>query len=169
MVHQIPDSFERGSVFSDDHKYRYFLFRRWDAKLPMGAFIMLNPSIANSEIDDPTQTRCRTFAQKWGWGGYSVGNLFAYVSTDPKELFKVKDPVGPKNDETLMDIHRTSDKTIVAWGKQNDMVHQRAIKVANMLRKEKEIYALATCKDGSPKHPLYLKQTLEPVLYQGYY
>src|SRR5579863_7691987 len=130
---------------------------------------MLNPSVADDSQDDATQTRCRKFAQNLGYGGYSVGNLFAYVSTDPKELFKVSDPVGPKNDETLMDIHRVADKTIVAWGCQNKMVQQRAAKVAHMLRLEKEIYALATCKDGSPKHPLYLKSSLEPVLYGGYH
>jgi len=167
MVHRIPDSFERGSVFSEDRRYRYSLFRKW-AEGPMVMFCGLNPSIADDSKNDPTIARCQAFAQKWGYGGLNMANLFALVSTDPKALNQVDDPVGPDNDATLLHLHKTSAKTVVAWGCKDELVHQRAIKVANILRKEKEIYALATCKDNCPRHPLYLKQTLDPVLYGGY-
>jgi hypothetical protein len=158
----VPESFVRGSVFSEDRQYRYSLFRRW-GNGPTVLFIGLNPSIADDTRDDPTQLRMRKAAQDWGYGGYCVGNLFALVSTDPKELLRAKDPVGPRNDETLLTLHRNSSRTIAAWGCQGDMVHRRALKVLYNLRDVGPFYAMATCADGCPRHPLYLRSGLEPI------
>lgn len=87
MKYAIPDDFQRSSKFSDDRAYRYELSRRWDSR-PVVLFVMLNPSVADDEVDDATQLRCRRFAQNWGLGGYYAANLFAYVSTDPGRAFQ---------------------------------------------------------------------------------
>ena len=54
----------RGSaVFDRGFRYRYALVRAWDARLPRVAFVMLNPSTADAERDDPTIRRCIGFAR----------------------------------------------------------------------------------------------------------
>src|SRR5258708_25884820 len=94
------DGVEKGAVLSDDLVYRYELTRRWDSR-PMVTWVMLNPSIADAEVDDLTVTKCCGFTQRWGWGGIRVVNLFALRATNPKELHDHPDPVGPKNMEAI--------------------------------------------------------------------
>jgi hypothetical protein len=38
---------DNGAEFSTDRKYRYALWRKWDAINPLAMFIGLNPSTAN--------------------------------------------------------------------------------------------------------------------------
>jgi len=52
----------------------------------MVLFVCLNPSIADGEKDDPTVVRMMRFAEAWGYGGFYVGNLFAFVLTDASKL-----------------------------------------------------------------------------------
>ena len=46
----------RTATISDDGVYRYRLGRRWDDRSPV-LFVMLNPSTADADIDDPTIRR----------------------------------------------------------------------------------------------------------------
>ena len=76
-----------GAVVSDDGLYRYILTRTWDRSLPALVFCMLNPSTADATVDDPTIRKCIGFAQRLGYGGIIVVNLFAYRATKPRELY----------------------------------------------------------------------------------
>lgn len=125
-------------------------------------FVMLNPSIADEVHDDPTQRRCRGYAEKWGYGGYMVGNLFSYVSTDPKTLVKTSDPIGEENDHYLRLLHMENDLTIVAWGTMGRL-RDRGIKVTWMLQEIKPVAYLGLTKDGAPRHPLYLRGSAKPI------
>ena len=60
-----------------------------------------NPSTADHNDDDPTIIKCIKYAQNWGYGGLLIGNLFAYRATNPSEMKKVDDPVGPLNNHYL--------------------------------------------------------------------
>src|SRR5207245_10014631 len=84
-----------GASFSRDRRYRYRLWRRWDAARPVVAFVMLNPSTADAARDDPTIRRWSGFARAWGYGRLEVVNLFAYRATDPRWVRHVPGPVGP--------------------------------------------------------------------------
>ena len=53
-----------GAVIIGD--YRYLLWREWDSDRKTVSFIMLNPSRADAQINDPTITRCINFALSWG-------------------------------------------------------------------------------------------------------
>ncbi|MEH6402829.1 MAG: DUF1643 domain-containing protein, partial [Sneathiella sp.] len=85
---------ESGAEFSDCNKYRYSLWRRWDAG-PTVSFLMLNPSTADGSSNDPTVERCHRRAVAMGFGALEVINIFGFRATDPKDLKKAKDPVGP--------------------------------------------------------------------------
>ena len=47
-----------GATISTCEKYRYQLWRKWDEGKKCLVFIMLNPSTADAENNDPTITRC---------------------------------------------------------------------------------------------------------------
>jgi hypothetical protein len=122
---------------------------------------MLNPSIANEEVNDRTLTRCLDFAKQWDYGALTVGNLFAYVATDPGELRKAKEPVGPENDPYLKQLHQESAITVVAWGNDGEW-RNRGYIVMQMLRAIKKPAFLAKTAKGQPEHPLYLKGDVRP-------
>jgi len=74
----------RRTVFSPCRRYRYALWRKWDAHNPEYAlFIGLNPSTGDEVADDPTLRRCVGFAKAWGYGAVCVANLFALRENRP--------------------------------------------------------------------------------------
>jgi hypothetical protein len=78
---------------------------------------MLNPSTADAETNDPTNIRrCIRFAIDIGCGSLEVVNLFALRATDPRELARHPDAVGPQNERYLHDAAFRADWLICAWG-----------------------------------------------------
>lgn len=155
------DSAEMGATFSEDRKYRYLLWRQWNYKAPL-LFVMLNPSTADEQVSDPTVSRCIVKAQRLGFGGLRVVNLFAYRSTDPKQLHHAHDPVGPGNDDCILAAAMGSGKIICAWG-AGGKYRSRDSDVYWMLRGQGyELYCLRF-SNGSPHHPLYLPESLDPM------
>lgn len=148
-------------------KYRYSLTRLWDENKPCVLFIMLNPSTADAEYDDPTIRRCINFAKNWGFGGLNVCNLFAYRSTDPLELLRINNPQGEDNLYCLEYYISVSEKIICAWG--NEPVLKKInsdMQIMELIYKQKEkVHYLELSKKGTPKHPLYLKKDLQPKLF----
>lgn len=143
--------------FSLDRKYRYHLLRFLnEGGSGVMLFVMLNPSTADEVEDDPTIRRCIGFANREGMGALAVMNLYAYRATDPKELKRVFDPIGPDNDEWLDSASRGADITVAAWGANAVPARSRAVK--RMLTKPMH---LGLTKGGFPKHPLYLKASTE--------
>ena len=75
MASIIKNNILRNARFSNDKKHRYKLSRHWDLNKPQILYIMLNPSIGNESIDDPTIRRLLSFTKKLDYGGFFVGNL----------------------------------------------------------------------------------------------
>lgn len=153
-----------GATFSKDKTFRYELWREWGNDHQELLFIMCNPSIADEVRDDPTQRRVRGYAKAWGYEGYTVANIFALVSTDPRKLKQCPDPVGPENDAWLIDLHLGSKLTVAAWGTWGKVMG-RGAQVAEELSALGPLSCLGRNADGSPKHPLYLRKDLKPVPY----
>lgn len=168
----------RGATLSPCRRYRYTLTRRWDVPLLSSpattnrldvashdrvAFLMLNPSTADSTIDDPTIRRCIGFAQSWGFASLLVLNLFAWRATNPDELKKVEDPIGPENDKAILDGVASAQLLVCAWGACRT-AQDRAKAVLAMLPVKP--YCLAMTNGGEPKHPLYLSGDLVPIEYR---
>jgi len=165
-----PIYLERSAVISDDGRYRYRLVRRW-SDAPLVAFIMLNPSTADANEDDPTIRRCEGFARAWGHGGLLVANLFAFRATDPRELVAAidrgDDAVGPDNNEAIRRLVTAADVSLLvaAWGTRG-YLGGRDAEVCRFVRESgRELCALRVSKDGFPGHPLYLPAALKPVPY----
>ena len=150
------------AIFSKCLQYRYSLRRLWNSEKPIVLFVMLNPSTADAISDDPTIRRCINFANSWGYGGMIVVNLFAYRATNPKELLKVEDPIGPDNYSIIKSsIVKCDGKIIAAWG------NAPILKKLGDKHKDNPIFncvldCIEQSKNGTPKHPLYLKKDLKP-------
>ena len=121
-------------------------------------FVMLNPSTADAEEDDPTIRRCIGFAGNMGYGGIEVVNLFAYRATNPKALADARDPVGPENDEAILEAMKGTGIVVCAWGALHfDGLADRVGEVLALLKRANLVTAcLALTQDGEPRHPLYL-------------
>lgn len=159
----------RSAVLSECGLYRYALYRFWNEGRRMATFIMLNPSIADADIDDPTIRRCVDFAKRWGYDGLSVANLYAYRATEPADLKRAArrgvDVVGRVNDSWLRMIASESALVVCAWG-QLGPDRERARLVCSMLSPQYKLHALAYTKiDDQPRHPLMLKKDLIPLEY----
>lgn len=159
------------AVFSPDDKYRYLLGRTWgvenqtltpDEPEQLGIsgtlciWIMLNPSTADHTVDDPTIRKCIKYARTWRMAGIIVANLFAYRATDPRELDKVEDPIGPANDSILYRVTRTPLPAIVVGGWGNKLP-RRFRRRGAQLHLGRRVHCVAVNNDGSPRHPLYVR------------
>jgi len=131
--------------------YRWWLSRTWGAAAPM-VFIGLNPSTADASLDDPTIRRCIGFARREGCGGLVMLNLFALRSTDPVLLYPAANPVGTDNDRHIRE--RAVGTVVAAWG-AHPLAAARAKEVQALLTVP--LLCLGTTKDGSPRHPLYVR------------
>lgn len=148
------------ALFSECGFYRYRLERQWDPLKGAVGFLMLNPSIADASIIDPTLRRCISFAKSWGFGGVIIGNLFALRSPKPKLIYGHADPVGPENDRHLGEISECCDLVVCAWGRHGAYL-DRARDASRMLEPSK-LYALDVTAGGQPSHPLYLSSKTVP-------
>jgi len=148
----------KDALISKDGLYRYWLTRIWRPVGPLVIFIGLNPSTADAEKDDPTIRRCINFAKDWKYRGLVMVNLFAFRATDPEEMKRAADPVGPENDGYIK-LMCASKTTVCCWGTHG---HYR--------NRDNEVLALvedpkmmALSKYGFPRHPLYLRKSLTPI------
>lgn len=155
-----------GAIFSDCRKYRYRLWREWDASLPTVAFFMLNPSTADDVKNDPTIARCVKRAILLGYGRLEVINLFAFRSTNPARLRTADDPIGPDNVGHIKDVFAASSVVICGWGKHGGLRNMSEFMVKFMKTfYPGKAYFLRLNLDGSPAHPLYIPYDVRPVEY----
>ncbi len=156
---------ERDAVISNCGRYRYLLRRAWDHERMRALFVMLNPSTADAEVDDATIRSCSRLCKNWGYGSFEVVNLFGLRATDPKELAKADDPVGPDNDGIVEAAVARSDVAICAWG-ANPAAEQRALSIWAIIKRHRPaVFCLGKTKHGCPKHPLYIKTGTVPVVF----
>lgn len=154
--------------------HRFALWRRIDSTV-RGAdervihWIMLNPSTASAEADDPTMRRVIDYSQRWGFGWVTVGNLWSYRSADPDKLRewlrRGGEWVTRANADCSRWVQRMAKRAhlvIVAWGARGS-IDRRSLAMLRLLRALGiEPHALAVTQAGEPRHPLYLSKDLEP-------
>ena len=146
----------KSATISQGGLYRYDLTRRWAPGIDWAVFVMLNPSTADATIDDPTIRRCISFAQREGYGGLAVVNLYALRTTRPVHLLHHPDPVGPDNAYRVGRWLDAADIVIAAWGAHRLAAHRSGWLTDTVEGYDKDLYCLGVTADGSPRHPLYL-------------
>ena len=159
-------SVAKGAIFSEDRRFRYALWRLWSNTRPFLLMVGLNPSKAEEYKDDSTVTRGIVRADRSGFGGFLMANLYAYVSTDPEALLGNGDTesspfVGELTDHYLREMIALSQRHLCGWGSFSPVAN-RAPCVLEMIQ---EPYCLGVNKDGQPKHPLYIGYDVAMVQY----
>lgn len=149
---------KRSAVFSECKTWRYTLERYWGDG-DVAVFILLNPSTADAEHDDPTNRRGIRFAKDLGYDGCIFLNLFAYRTPSPSVLMKARDPIGPLNDG-IISGWCTSERAgvvIAAWGGYGTYMHRNAWVRAHLLKLGVKVHCFGRTMNHQPRHILYLK------------
>lgn len=167
-----PKYVEQYAIFGEErtangeYTFRYSLSRTWDHSLPKMLTILLNPSTADQNNADPTNTRGEMRAREYGYGANIFVNLFACRTPSPAVMKKFIDPVGPENDTVILSEIAKADLVLLGWGTHGNHMG-RDIEVLDMLRaNDIELMALDVTKHGHPKHILYVPYSKTPKPYE---
>ncbi len=167
------------AVLAPCRRYRYRLDRNVHlfGTITLG-FCLHNPSTADEVADDPTVRRCISFAEALDAKRLVIVNAWAGRATDPAELWKLDDPIGPDNDAHIADVAdevaASGGFIIAGWGRPKPPAAHAAAAAERLLVVE-ELIAEATCplkalgvnNDRSPKHPLYIPSHERPRAWTG--
>ena len=164
----------KNAEISPDRLYRYNLSRLWlDVGHPLNLLnvVMLNPSTADAEQDDPTIKRLMHRAMTEGYNGIVVNNLYAFRSAYPSVLLnrwaRGLELIGPDNDDRLAAAALQAKATLVAWG-CHVLVHKRDRKVLDLLYAAgRPVLCLGLTAEGFPKHPLHVAYAQPMFKYSG--
>lgn len=140
------------AIISDDGLHRYLLERVWNESGGLMLFIMLNPSTADANRNDPTIRRCIEFAKRGGYGGIAVVNLFSLRTPKPSELVGVLNGVAWQRH--FMQAVQSAVICVAAWGSHKIAKQSPAMKI---IQRMNHLWCLGATKDGSPRHPLYVR------------
>ena len=160
---RLPDGVIGGARFSSCGRYRQALTRNWasEGQAPRTIlFIGMNPSVAGAEVSDPTCHREVNFARDWGYTRYLKGNMLDWRATSPKDIPAEPDMAcSAENIPALVEMSQEAETVVLAYGK----LHQRYQPIVQSVLSAiwatgKPLRCLGFNKDGSAKHPLYLRK-----------
>jgi hypothetical protein len=162
----VPPSDSRGALLSDDELHRHFLWRRWGDGLLLG-YVMLNPSKADATLDDQTIRQCCYFAQREGFAGIYVVNLFSCRATQQSDLWAFRGGlVSPENDQHIAAaiLNERIGMFIAAWGALPELARHRQYQVRTMFQDGgRDLHCFGFTKKGWPRHPARLGHSAEVV------
>ena len=95
-----------------------------------------------------------------------VVNLFAYRTPHPSLLKQAVEPIGKDNDRHIKESVEKSNRVILAWGNHGTW-RKRDLYTLKLLKKYNHLYSLGMTKKGCPRHPLYLRSTTKPQIYDA--
>jgi hypothetical protein len=179
--------------------YRWLLTRRWQSLQPLGSdgrprepyalWIGLNPSTADGLKDDQTIRRIRGFCERLNLSGFAMANLFPGRATEPRDLYRMEDPIGPgdRGLKRLIDAARGAEFVVACWGaherRASDWprgqwsaanqpfeltMHGRASQVCQALAREgADLRCLGTTTRGHPRHPSRVRNDTELEPFDG--
>lgn len=157
------------AIFSEDRTHR-FILTRGPAVAPYILYLGLNPSNANEHEEDPTTGRLNSFSLDWGFVHWQIGNLSAFVSSDPKNLRNRPQDVGIVAQENWYLARAIEGATwiVPCWG--DGVRHLGKVEAERRPRQvlalcsghEHKLRCFGRTKHGHPKHPLYLKRGTPP-------
>lgn len=150
-----------GAILSPCKRFRFELRRRVSLDPGVVCWVMLNPSTADAETNDPTIRRCIDFTRRWGYGELVVVNLYPLRSPKPADALRyyAEPPFGADYFENRSYVERAAERAdlvVAAWGSHGergagDYWRERL----NELRDDVKCLGLTAW--GQPRHPLYVK------------
>lgn len=164
---------DRAAQFSNDGTCRFTLSHWWkESPQRLAAWLMLNPSTADADRDDPTTRRVTHFSKAWGYDGWVIVNCFPFVSSQPDVMWaRVADGRAETGAAMLLNlmhvtkVARSADLRVVAFGnglashsEQLDACleafrgRDAVSRMAGM--QAAELVCLGTTLGGWPLHPL---------------
>ncbi len=157
-----------GATISEDGRFRTRLWRIW-SEAPRVLWVMLNPSTADAIKPDPTLDTIIDFTQRWGFGGVEIVNLYDFRTPSPKVLREAGYPQSHDNEAVLRALMQTITNdcgiVVIACG-----AHAQPNRLHNFWWDSQllgvPLYHLGRNKNGSPKHPLYLKRDTKRELFE---
>lgn len=168
------------AVLSECRRYRYVLYRSldglaWDAEERADGsarktvcFVMLNPSKADENDNDPTIEKLIKYGVAWGFQRLSVVNVYAVIETDSKSLGKMIRAaslglIGEHNQAFLETELGNADQIVCGWGNEgayrSDAIHDLLTEVG------RPAFCFKKNLNGSPVHPLYQRDDAVLVSY----
>lgn len=148
------------AIFSPCRAYRYLLYREVQASGLLFLFSGINGSTAGEDDEDQTSLKWRGFTKRNGGRAYLAVNPFAKTATDPRELAKATDPIGPDNDRHIAEALAKADILVPCWGNRTKapkhLRHRFDWMLAQMRSTGKPIKVFGFTNSGDPKHPLML-------------
>lgn len=152
----------RFAVFSDCGCYRYWLRRNLTGQRDRYVlWIMMNPSRANAEVNDPTTAMTTGISARHGYDVHGAVNLSALIEPDSASLTAqagVSDPVNRQAIERALGwIARHRGDIVVAWGASRHLKLREAEMLIRL--KRRSLLCLGRNTDGSPRFPKYIPAT----------
>ena len=182
---------QRDALFSRNGQNRREL-RCWWGEEPVrwAAWLMLNPSNANKERDDPTTKLVTHFTRKWGYDGWIIVNLYPFISSIPARMWQwaAWDQNGPdwlaRDDQqaNLSDIERVgrlADIRVLAFGAEAakraqpwlEQCIEAFTQPADNPEGDERLWCLGKSISGQPLHPMArgknrIPRTALPILWK---
>lgn len=158
---KLGENVQGAASFSPCGSCRYSL-DRWegDRNQPFVFWLGMNPSTADASVDDPTICREWGFTKRFGLNRMVKFNVSPYRATDPKNL--MLSPFEREYQDNLIKgliIASQADIVVLAHGVLPAMIKPwgetwyRGLDQGGIMTR-----CLGTTKDGSPRHPLYLRK-----------
>lgn len=133
----------------------------WNALAKGIVLIGLNPSIQDG-INSKTVKKLVTILDNNGYGSFCLGNLYTERCTNAQKLRK-------KNHEdadiTLKKMFTLSEDILFMYG-NHFAIHDRVVEVLEMAPVTANLLCFGTNKNGTPKHPLLLKNNTKIESYE---
>lgn len=148
-----------GAELSACGRYRLLLWRRWGDGGVLAA-VLLNPSTADADRDDPTLRAVTARARAAGLGAVRVANLFTLRSADPQALRAAEDPVGPGADAAIDRAVEGAALVLCGWGAGGALAGRGAAVAARLAAADLPLVHLGLTRGGQPRHPLYVPQAV---------
>lgn len=166
---RLKDGVGGTAAFSPCGRYRTLLTRSWEGASLDGhvLWIGMNPSTAAADVDDPTVFKETKYTRRWGYGSYVKCNVMDYRATQPRDLLaEGVEPRSADNLPTILEAARGAALVILAYG----ALHPRLARYGNetalaLATAGHRLHCLALTKAGHPGHPLYLKDSCDPMPY----
>lgn len=154
----------RTAELSPCGRFRFRLSRTWSEHWPVCAWLMLNPSTADAERDDPTMLRLMAWARAWNYGGVEVVNVFPYRASKPSALWgwlrgargfdtEGRDEAIEANLWHIADISKNAALRLVGFGAEAAKRHPDHVRAALAAFRE-GTFCLGNNSLGWPLHPM---------------